>query len=177
LIIALLDWPFFLAQFLMVFSTINLVFLVANMPLSDKGENLVEIWNEFCIWLVSYTVSMFLNGALEVELRGQLGWFLMGVAFVNIAVNLGITTGHSLLDVRKNYVHNKAAEKRQLKLKEKLGSYKKLSEWTRTFDNPHSQLERIERELKVHEAVEYCREYITHRNWMKANKLPVKELE
>jgi len=59
----------------------------------------VEIFNEFCVVACAHMSNLFLNDALPEELKGSLGWEIIGVASTAIVVNLLITIGVFLKDL------------------------------------------------------------------------------
>ena len=75
----------------MIFSTLNLAYMMAVYPLKTKMENIIEIFNEICIVLSCHIMTTFLNIAMPLKLRDELGWFLVSVAGFNIIVNLALT--------------------------------------------------------------------------------------
>jgi len=86
----------------MVFSLINLAYLITHKPFEEEFENKIEIFNELCILISSYIFNTFLNGALPVILRTELGWAFIIVVLLNITVNLGISAKLSFVLFYKN---------------------------------------------------------------------------
>jgi hypothetical protein len=87
---------------------------VDTLPLKSLKENLVEIFNETCIYFCCNIMTVFLNVAMPTSLRDQLGWVLMGIATLNIVGNLALTCLISLRDMRtekKNKKYEERAEK------------------------------------------------------------------
>ena len=82
------QWPFFQCSFLMIFSTLNLAYLVANQPMLTKFDNYMNIFNEVSITLFTHLMTTILNIAIPESLVNQLGWFLIVVATFNIMTNL-----------------------------------------------------------------------------------------
>ena len=70
----------------MVFSTVTFIYVAVARPLREGNE--IECFNEFCIMLCSHLTNVFLNIAVELETRDILGWVFMGIAMINILVNL-----------------------------------------------------------------------------------------
>ena len=106
-LVFLTQWPFFQCNFLIVFSIINLSYMVACHPLKTPAENRIEIYNEWTIYMCSNIMAVFLNVAMPTELRILLGWVLMGIAAMNILVNLGITVWGSVQDMWSERKHKK----------------------------------------------------------------------
>jgi len=79
--------PFFQCQVLLLLSTVNFIYVYTVKPLSPE-ENKIEVFNEFTIAICSHITNVFLNIAVSLETRDLLGWVLMGVALMNILVNL-----------------------------------------------------------------------------------------
>jgi len=83
--------PFFQCQFLMIFSTINLVYIISCRPMIDPASNKIEIFNEFCVVICTHLVNVLLNAAVPVDFREEIGWVLIIVAVFNIGSNLCLT--------------------------------------------------------------------------------------
>ena len=71
--------------------------------MATKTENRIEIFNEMIIMLCCHLVNIFLNIAIPLEARDQMGWVLMGLAIFNILVNLSIIVKNSLVDMYVSY--------------------------------------------------------------------------
>ena len=93
------EFPFFQCNLLMIFSTLNLAYMITAHPLKTKKENRIEIFNEFCIAISCHIMTTFLNIAMPLSLRDELGWFLMAIAGINILVNLILTMLISVKDI------------------------------------------------------------------------------
>ena len=89
ILISLINFPFFVCQFLLVFSTSNFIYLIAYKPL--RTDMKMEVFNEWSIVLISHVVNILLNDALDLELKDKLGWVLIGLSGINIVVNLAAT--------------------------------------------------------------------------------------
>ena len=86
-----------------MFSTINLAYMISAHPLKNKKENRIDIFNEFCIGLSCHIMTTFLNIAMPLSLKDELGWFLMAVAGINIFVNLILTMLFSIKGIIFNF--------------------------------------------------------------------------
>jgi hypothetical protein len=111
--------------------------LIAVHPLKTPGENRIEIYNEFTIYMCSNIMAVFLNVAMPTDLRLLLGWVLMGFAALNIFVNLAITVYGSIkemLSERKHKKYTKRAEKAmQIKLENRQKLMKQFPEKFKHF--------------------------------------------
>jgi len=72
----------------MVFSTLNLAYLLSSMPLKTGPENKINIFNELCIALFSHLMTTILNIAVPESMVNNIGWMLIIVASGNIIGNL-----------------------------------------------------------------------------------------
>lgn len=88
LVLVFAEWPYFQCTCLMVFSTLNLAYLVSVSPLLTRFENRLNVYNELCIALFSHLMTVLLDIALPDHLKSKLGWLLIGVASVNMIGNL-----------------------------------------------------------------------------------------
>jgi len=107
IIIFMMRWPFFQCVFLMIFSMINLSYMVAIRPLCSAKENRIEIFNEAIIYTCCNIMTTFLNVAMPLSLRDQLGWVFISVASLNIFTNLIITCIGSLKNMWDQKKHKK----------------------------------------------------------------------
>ena len=75
----------------MVWSILNLSYLVGSRPLKHKKELRTEIFNEFTIYVCCNLMTTFLNIAMPVgTFRDNLGWAYMGIVTLNILINIGL---------------------------------------------------------------------------------------
>ena len=88
--------PFFQTTLLMVFSTCNFIYIVVNYPLKTLEENRIEVFNEGSILTCCHLMTTFLNVAIPIDFKDQLGYVLIGVATLNIAVNLSLVVHNSI---------------------------------------------------------------------------------
>ena len=51
-------------MFMTIFSTLNLIYVVAEMPITSVKANKMEIFNEVSILLCNYIMTLFLNVAI-----------------------------------------------------------------------------------------------------------------
>ena len=61
--------------------------------------NYVEIFNETCIVLFSYMMTLMLNIAIPFELREKIGWVMIYIASFNILGNLMVVARGSFKDL------------------------------------------------------------------------------
>jgi hypothetical protein len=96
------DLPFFQMQFLLIFSTINFIYLVVTKPVEKSFNNKIEIFNEACILLCAHEINVLLDDSIPTNLKDTLGWVIMATAALNILVNLSIVIVNSIVDIFKN---------------------------------------------------------------------------
>ena len=116
--------PFFQCTLLAVFSTINVIYMVAHMPISTARANKIEIFNEFCILICNHIMTVFLNVAMPITLKNDLGWFIIGVASVNFGFNLSLVAYESFTEVyeerRQKKIRKMAKSAYELKMSNRL---------------------------------------------------------
>ena len=87
-IVFLREFSYFQLLILIIFSLLNLIYLVVMKPMLTKSENKIEIIDEICIYLIVITMSVLLNIAISEELKNLLGWVLINIMILNIVGNL-----------------------------------------------------------------------------------------
>lgn len=92
-------WPYFQTTCLMVFSTINVVYMLSVKPLQTKFDNLLDLFNEICTLLVVHMMTICLNVAIPSELSDILGWLMIAVTSFNIFINLSLVGYCSIKDI------------------------------------------------------------------------------
>ena len=98
ILIALIQWPFFQCAFLMIFSTINFIYISTVHPMETRRENWVEIFNEICILTCAHLYNMFLRSEGGPAFLGHIGWAFMGVSAFNILGNLALVIYETALE-------------------------------------------------------------------------------
>ena len=83
------------------FSFLNLAYLVACRPFKSRGQNMVEIFNEFTYLLSSLVVVTFLNAGASDSFRFVSGWLLLGVAGLSMCINIAIVGYSTLFEIIK----------------------------------------------------------------------------
>ena len=112
LILVFLDqWPFFQCTFMMVLSSINVVYMLVVKPLQSKGDNRLDLFNEACILAVCHCMTICLNVALPSEANDLLGWVMVALTSLNILANLAIGVYGIILEMISDHKLNKARER------------------------------------------------------------------
>lgn len=71
------------------FQTLFMIMIVGLMcPYSLRSANQMELFNETCVILINYHLMCFTDFVLELERRDQVGYSLIVVTILNVAVNL-----------------------------------------------------------------------------------------
>ena len=154
----------------MILSTINLIYLIAHRPMEGRLDNFIEVFNELCIVSCSHIVDVFLNAAVPVDFRDQLGWTLMAIAGLNIMVNLILTAYVSFRDM----IDGRIAAKQSASYLELVNS--KLMNRRHLTEIAPKQFPQYEQQLTIDEAIVCCRQWVPQRRWMLANGLKVDDL-
>lgn len=55
-LLGMVKWPYFQCAFLMVFSFLNLSYVLTVRPMDTKKNNIIEIFNEVCVYSCSMIV-------------------------------------------------------------------------------------------------------------------------
>ena len=71
----------------MIQSLINLCYLVSQKPHLTKKENYLEIFNEGTYLIATYLFDMSLDQSIKHEHKFIIGWAIIVVYSINIAVN------------------------------------------------------------------------------------------
>lgn len=150
-------------------SLLNAAYLISVRPMHTSKENRIEIFNELTIFMCATIMTCFLDVAMPVELRNLLGWVLMGVSGFNIFVNLCITCTDSFKDMWEERNRNKYAKKAAKVLELKLKNREKLLE---TFPGYFTHFANEQAVIKV---IQFCKEWIVHRQWLKSNHIKFKD--
>lgn len=84
------EHPYFQASMLLVMSTINLIYTFSEKPFTSSKTNKIEVFNETCILICSYTTFMQVNVAYETSIKNFLGLAFIISGGINVFVNLVI---------------------------------------------------------------------------------------
>ena len=147
IIVILIDYPFFVCQFLMIFSTMNFIYLTSYRPYKSRKELFIEIFNEGCILIVSHMVNMLLNDAIPIDFKDALGWTLMSVVFINIFVNLTLIIRMSIYDIMKAIYKKRSKKLLKKTIEKKIENRKFLA------SNAPGTFKRFEKEISIYEAI------------------------
>jgi hypothetical protein len=69
-------------------SELYLLYLICFNPMTDPRENLMNIINEFILWMSCVMMLLFLNEGYEEHMLNMLGWFEIGIVSLLIFINL-----------------------------------------------------------------------------------------
>ena len=64
-----------------------LSYLIACNPFVDRVQNVMEILNELTFLIVTYSFILFTDYNLNSSVKVMMGWFMIGVTLLNIAIN------------------------------------------------------------------------------------------
>ena len=69
-------------------STATLIYYLANMPMVDRSNNFVQVFNEACIlcaiWLMLLFTDYIPDPQLRLDFGEKLKWFLICIVAVNV---------------------------------------------------------------------------------------------
>lgn len=104
LLVVFVEYPFFQCAILLIFSTINLIYIITVKPLEDKKQNRIEYFNEFSIITCAHIYNIFLRGEGTIGFINGTGWMFMAMAAFNILGNLCIVVMDTLADTTNNCI-------------------------------------------------------------------------
>lgn len=84
---------------MIIFSILNLGYLIAVMPFRKNLDNYIEMFNEITILMVAHFVWSLLNNKHQISVRLKLGWALIYSTCANMGINLLIVLYYSSNDV------------------------------------------------------------------------------
>jgi hypothetical protein len=157
--------PFFQCSFLMVFSTIHLVYLFAVRPMSTRSENNIEILNEFCILGCTYVLSVFLDIAAPASFFEKMGWSFMIIAVFNILANVIITGAFMLLEGLEECAQAREEKRLRRIIDKRIASLEYIVE------SKVKGVEHFKVEIKCHKDIIAMRTWWPHYQWLKANNV------
>jgi hypothetical protein len=73
-----------------LFSQLNLIYIIQFRPYEDRKANLNEAFNELCILATSYTLFIFTDQVEDFRIRNIVGFLIIAIILFNFAVNLAI---------------------------------------------------------------------------------------
>ena len=73
---------------MMIFSTLNVAYMMAVRPLQSKFDNYLDLFNEMSTLVLIHLMTTCLNIAIPAELSDVLGWLMIVVTSFNIMANL-----------------------------------------------------------------------------------------
>ena len=68
-------------------SILSLIYVAYFRPFENRFDNNKEIFNEICILIVSYSLFIFTDFSMEIQLKNDFGYILISIVIVNIIVN------------------------------------------------------------------------------------------
>jgi len=164
-------WPFFQSTFMMVFSTLNLVNLIANRPLLSKMENRTELFNEFCIAIFSHLMTTLINVAIPDSLKEKLGLALIIVCSFNMASNLVLIVFNSIVGTFTDF-RDSNAKKKVFKV------IKKRDKMRHQLVEKHNlKLEHFQEQQNYVDKIEDVKAWHLERRWLVKNKCDLTELK
>ena len=80
---------------------INLVYLFGNKPYSDRSTNKEEILNELVVYICCMSNFVFVNIAIPMDFRRQVGLFMVAVCLLNMVIGLLVIIKGSFMDTKE----------------------------------------------------------------------------
>lgn len=68
----------------------NLAYLIKQKPFVCTLANKVELFNEACVYTSLLCTTALTNAAVNMKFRNNCGWFLVGIAVLNIVGNIAV---------------------------------------------------------------------------------------
>ena len=111
--------PLFQCNSLLVFSTINFIYLVNCRPFLSAKLNRIEIFNELTIIFCSHMYNIFLRGEGTIGFISTVGWVFIGAAAFNILGNFSIVIFESISDSGGKFVQWRTDKLKKKVIKER----------------------------------------------------------
>ena len=118
--------PFFQCASLMVFTTVNLIYLINIQPLEDSKQNKIEILNEVTVMLSAHVFNIFLRGEGTDGFINNMGWVYIGISVFNILINLAIVLIDSIYETGSEYLEKRQQEKKLKFIQERRENRQKI---------------------------------------------------
>jgi len=170
LLVLFVDYPFFQCAFLLVFSTINFIYVVTVSPLEDLKQNRIEVFNELSIMFCAHTYNIFLRGEGTISFINGTGWVFMGTASFNILGNTAIVVFETIQDAASKWTNIKQEQQRLILISERRENRENI------VKEAPGTMKQFEFEISVHEVLEKVKAWMPHRRWLLANKVKISEL-
>jgi hypothetical protein len=107
-------------MFYLIFSFINLPYLISGKPMKGKVANRIEIFNEVCINLCSYIMMIISNpAATNSKSKNALGWIIIAIVCLSIFVNMSRNLLCSLIDMKQKWIVLRSKRKEIAMIKSK----------------------------------------------------------
>lgn len=152
-------------QVMLASSVINMMYLLTEYPLKDQYSNRIEIFNELSVLIYLEFTTCFMDAAQPPAFKYWMGWVVIAVSTMNIAVNIMIVVLSTLNDVWKSmrrYWGNRKVRARRLS---------KYKNWQYLQAEFPGKFEEQRKALEEDEAIRTCAEWIPQRNWLRARKI------
>lgn len=169
LLVLFVDYPFFQCAFLLVFSTINFIYVVTVRPLEDAKQNRIEVFNELSIMLCAHTYNIFLRGEGTIGFINGTGWMFMGTASFNILGNSAVVVLETIQDAASQWAHRKQEKQRLILINERRENRESI------VQEAPGTMKQFEFEISIHEVLEKVKAWTPHRRWLLANKVKISE--
>ena len=119
LLVVFHQYPFFQCSSLLVFSTVNFIYIVSEKPFEGTAQNRIEIFNEVCIMGCSHIFNIFLRGEGTISFINGTGWAFMATSISNILGNLANVIYSSFGDLSEWWVNRKRRQLMEKYIKER----------------------------------------------------------
>jgi hypothetical protein len=90
---------YFQSVTMLVLSWMNLIYIKVHRPHLTALENVIDIFNETCIYLSCYMGLLMLMAANYLQVKDILGWLLIGVASLNIVFNVALLAKQNVMQL------------------------------------------------------------------------------
>ena len=90
IILVFKNWPFAQIQILIFHSFLVIIYNILARPFEDPKLNKLEIFNELCIIVSAYHLFLFTPFVEDSAFQYRIGWSMIVVTVLNIAVNIAI---------------------------------------------------------------------------------------
>jgi hypothetical protein len=70
-------------------------------PMTNKSMNRMEVFNEYCLLNCFIFPFLFSDFVPDVQMRYNLGWVFLGIAFLTLFTNFGLIIGTMIVSIRE----------------------------------------------------------------------------
>ncbi|CDW76643.1 UNKNOWN [Stylonychia lemnae] len=151
--VTLQDYPCQQIQSFQLTSILILIYDISVKPFETRKLNLIEIFNEMTILVVSYFMYLLTDYESNAERQYLIGWQLIAIVTLNMIGNIAMMMIQSIKSLKSNY---KALKLKLMKLKQSVASqfkrikvYKENQQCESSVFNNHHEFQQLEQHTSL----------------------------